>query len=180
MKNCTKCKKDYPATLEYFYKDTKVKCGLSSWCKICEKARTLKYQKENRDAFNLYLYTWREQNKKRLKEARIIWRKDNPKKVKKAILTWKDKNKDIVALNSKVYDKRVRQAMPKGCIEIIKQIKDIYYNCPKGLTIDHIIPLKSDLVCGLHAPWNLRYLTRSENSSKGNKFEPYIEVLSLC
>lgn len=41
-----------------------------------------------------------------------------------------------------------------------------------GLTVDHIIPLKHPLVCGLHVQANLQLLTLSENSKKGNKFDP--------
>ena len=36
--------------------------------------------------------------------------------------------------------------------------------------VDHIIPLKHPLVCGLHNEANLQILTKEENSKKNNKF----------
>jgi len=45
MKECSKCKNDYPATTEYFGKHTSTKCGLSSWCRECSRNAVKKWAK---------------------------------------------------------------------------------------------------------------------------------------
>lgn len=54
-----------------------------------------------------------------------------------------------------------------------KELKQIYNDCPGGMVIDHIIPLKGldpdtkeHVVSGLHVPWNLQYLTPEDNATK--------------
>lgn len=53
-----------------------------------------------------------------------------------------------------------------------EEIANFYMNRPDGYQVDHIIPLQSEFVCGLHVIANLQYLTPAENQSKRNKFNP--------
>lgn len=41
-----------------------------------------------------------------------------------------------------------------------------------GWELDHIIPLRGRLVCGLHVTANLRAVPASDNRSKGSRFDP--------
>jgi hypothetical protein len=60
----------------------------------------------------------------------------------------------------------------------LEQIKGIYEEAAmfdilfrRKHHVDHIVPLKHKLVCGLHVPANLRIITAEENLAKNNKFE---------
>lgn len=40
----------------------------------------------------------------------------------------------------------------------------------RDVQVDHIVPLKSDVVCGLHNEFNLQLLFKEDNISKSNRF----------
>lgn len=62
-----------------------------------------------------------------------------------------------------------KQAMPPWMSA--KQLAPIYKEArEKGLTVDHIVPLAGDGVCGLHVPWNLQLMTLGDNIKKGNRY----------
>lgn len=68
-----------------------------------------------------------------------------------------------------------KMAMPRWVNRL--DLRAIYETCAHttqqtGVVhhVDHIVPLKSMVVCGLHVPWNLRIIPAPENMSKKNRF----------
>ncbi len=73
---------------------------------------------------------------------------------------------------------REKRAVPKWLTSLHREeIKSIYQESfdktndpsdPEVYNVDHIVPLKGENVSGLHVPWNLRVITRTENIKKRN------------
>lgn len=56
--------------------------------------------------------------------------------------------------------------------DMIDELRDLYTSVDGQTRIDHIVPLTSSLVCGLHVPWNLQHLTQGANLNKSNHYWP--------
>lgn len=68
--------------------------------------------------------------------------------------------------------------MPQWCD--VNALLQFVEACPGSHHVDHIIPLNSKIVCGLHVLENLQYLPAQENCSKGNKIDPLTLEANVC
>ena len=90
---------------------------------------------------------------------------------------WKANNKTQVLADNKVRRRKHREATPSWLTRKQKsEIRQLYQiaitmtqTTGEQYVVDHIVPLRSDYVCGLHVPWNLRVITQEENLKKSNK-----------
>jgi len=132
---------------------------------------------------------WRASNKERLAEydksrqtperraACIKWQHDNRDKLREysrgrsAAAPW-------VAVNHAASRRaRLAQATPpwsdkNACGFAYVAAKMFEKSFGGKWTVDHVVPLKSDKVCGLHVPWNLVLAPHSDNCAKGNRWWP--------
>lgn len=83
------------------------------------------------------------------------------------------RNANRIRAATRKYQARKRLAVPQWANH--NAIKNIYaaaslMEIETGITheVDHVVPLVSDIVCGLHWEGNLQILTMLENRSKGN------------
>jgi hypothetical protein len=155
-KQCNKCGE--VKSLSLFHKQAKGKLGAARNCKSCVNAY---YQK----------------NKEKFKErARLVYQanKDRHLKVKKR---WRAANKDKVrAMNARRLADQSERTAPWANEQLIAA----YYKEAKRLEeltgikfhVDHIIPLRGELVSGLHVETNLQLLPAHENLGKSNSFDP--------
>ena len=107
--------------------------------------------------------------------ARAQARPNEEKQVYRTV--WKSKNTVQILADNKARRRKHRQATPpwltrkqKGEIRQLYQIAiTMSRTTGEQYVVDHIVPLRGDNVSGLHVPWNLRVVTRTENLAKSNK-----------
>tara|TARA_R110000868_G_scaffold47157_2_gene155052 strand:- start:230 stop:841 length:612 start_codon:yes stop_codon:yes gene_type:complete len=100
---------------------------------------------------------------------------------------WKAENQLQVLADNKVRRRKHRAATPAWITRKQKSEMRAIYQIAITMTkttgekyvVDHIWPLRSDFVCGLHVPWNLRVITQSENLAKSNTMPGDNEALAF-
>jgi len=127
-----------------------------------------------------YLRAWVAANPERSREIKQRWAEKNRDKIRARRAAWKRNNRAKVAAEVMGRNARRLQATPAWAdLDAIQAMyvaaKVMELSFGGKWEVDHIIPLRSKVVCGLHVQNNLRLAPARENRSKGNKFDPECE-----
>ena len=147
-----------------------VDCMREDWA-LDNKKRSEKPKSEASKAAGRRYY---EKNKEAVKARANVRPLEERKRHKTA---HKQNNPEYYKSLTSVRKRRHRRASPRWLTKDQKLAMRQLYLQAMELTkltgeryvVDHIIPLISDEVCGLHVPWNLRVITQEENLRKSNK-----------
>lgn len=121
--------------------------------------RERRYHEENKEARAEYARLRYLEHKDEVRAATIKWEKENPHKV--AAKTARRKAAKLRATPA--------WADQESIVAFYKEARRMTEETGIPHEVDHIHPLQGENFCGLHVPWNLQILTKSENSSKKNK-----------
>ena len=166
-RKCSCCKIE--KGLEEFHRDKNDPLGRSYRCKPCAKAVATKWQTENRDRVLQKNKKWQENNEEKYKASQEKYHIANKAKIQETTRNWFKKTR-MGSHYAALRRAAELRATPKWAN--LKAIAEFYKNCPKGYHVDHIIPLRNKLICGLHVLENLQYLPATENMRKSNRFTP--------
>ena len=147
-----------------------VDCMKEDWA-LDNKKRSEKPKSEASKAAGRRYY---ERNKEAVKARANARPKDEVTQYKRA---HKERNPDYYKSLTSVRKRRHRSATPKWITpeqklamrQLYLQAMELTKLTGERYVVDHIVPLISDEVCGLHVPWNLRVITQDENLRKSNK-----------
>lgn len=174
MRTCSTCELEKP--LEMFHRSSKVKLdGRKSVCKPCVKIWSREHPSARGERYKnyqaKYMKEYRVLNKEKLKEYAKAYELSDEQKAVKRLHNSRFKKQNRGAVREQTARRRAskRHATPVWVNR--EQLRKVYEECPKGFHVDHVIPLQSDQVCGLHVPWNLQHLSGAENDSKGSSFD---------
>jgi len=179
---CTKCRLEKPLSEYYFRKDTQkhrrdCQDCRSKYNKTYHKA----YRKANLEKRRANNKAWREANPERWRASARAWVKNNLEKRRAADIAWRKANAEKHRASVRAWaknnpEKRRSYVAKRRAAKLkatpawadLREIQDFYEACPPGHHIDHIFPLISDKMCGLHVRSNLQYLPAKENIRKKN------------
>lgn len=158
-RTCSKC--NLEKLTDEFYSKSKLLTRFSkkATCKECRKAYVRKWESENPQT-SIVRKNWRDVNKEKVS---LMNRKT------------KKKHAGRVNANNRQREATKLQAIPRWADnekikQVYKEAKELSLLTGIEFHVDHMVPLRSKLVCGLHAETNLQILVAKENKKKQNLY----------
>ena len=153
---------------------------------------TREYHARNAASINAKSAKWYAENKEKARKTREMWRERNFDKWRADVAKYQAENKDRLAAAHKIWVERNRaavsakQARRNAAMKAatppwvdLERIQQFYMDVAVmriatgvAYEVDHIVPIQSKIVCGLHCEANLQVLTAEENKLKHNSFWP--------
>lgn len=139
-------------------------------------AYSKEYRVNNKESLSAAARIYREANKEKLSEAKRRCYQANPEKYKTRIKANYAADPEASITRERLKATLRKEATPSWAnIEAIKSM----YRLSRKISletgvlhhVDHVIPLQSEFVCGLHVQNNLSIIPATENWKKHNSFE---------
>ena len=135
------------------------------------------YYKKNKEHLNAKRKTYYHANKEEISRKYKLWYAKNKEKMRARATDWQKNNPDRSNANCRRYFASKLNATPAWANQFF--IKEIYHLAHLRTKImgfrwhvDHIVPLRSKLVCGLHVENNLQVIPAIQNLKKHNSIWP--------
>lgn len=173
MKKCSRCKSEKDAA-EFPVRRASLD-GLGYKCKACAAADAKEWRASNRERHRAYSKQWQKTNKDRANARSRGWRALNKQRRAETCKGWNERNQAKRA--EQVARRRARivtpaWARPTAIAAFYREAKRLEKETGQKYHVDHIVPLNSELVCGLHVETNLQVIPATQNVLKRNLVWP--------
>lgn len=156
-KICSKCRVKKPATNVFFGNQKNKIDNLRPDCKVCmSMIQKAAYAKKSKEELSKKRRDYYEKNKEKILRNQSIWNKRNQGKVRHY---------------KRVRKQKLKRAKTKWFEKYM--VERVYHEAAlRGWEVDHVVPLQSEKVCGLHCHDNLQILEKKLNRAKSNSVWP--------
>lgn len=180
-KVCPRCTETKPTSS--FGKNRSRKDGLNVYCLPCANAKSLAYARANREAVSDHKVISHYKNI----EKRMAWRRANSDRLRAYWVAYGKRYRTEKRAETRAKTRRQqaarRHAVPpwfdKAKEQAIYREAELRRLAGEDVEVDHIVPIISPVVCGLHWHGNLQIISADANRAKANKLDEVLATAPL-